>query len=582
MKKKGIALLLTAALTASMLTGCGSGQNQGEEGKSQEAGGKTQESGTETQASSEAPADDLSQARTFSAWLFPDDYKYYSGYGENPVVKYLCEKFNTTIEFQQPPMGSEQDQFNLMMGTGEYTDVMEVTYSQDSVSNLYQDGVIVDLAPYIDLYMPNYKEFLQKPENEDIYKAMYDENGHSFSISAMTCDEPSLLWGGLVYRRDILETMTGGNVAFPSGKEEPVTVEDWEYMLELMNQYFQAAGLADYACLILPYQGYFGTSELLNGFGTCASFMVKDDKVVFGPTSQEFYNYLVKMHEWYEKGWIYKDFASRTNDLFFLPNTALTYGGAAGVWFGMSSQVDDQLSMPEYNLIVDVHPMAPPLDTANGQDGSASGTMGLEQGRAHPKNSSWAVSSTCSEENLIRFLTIADYLYSEEGAKLKTFGLNAEQAANDALYQEKGVEGSYYFDEQGNYHKNELFLPNEEGETLDWNSFTGTRLPGLSLNSYSNSVAKEYEIRSSNVWRTYGADNNFPAAATPTAEENAVLTKDYTNYTDYMNSMIPKFIMGTEELTEETFAAFVKQMNAFGAEECTQIYQDIYDRFNSK
>ena len=48
-------------------------------------------------------------------------------------------------------------------------------------------------------------------------------------------------WGGLVYRRDILETMTGGNIAFPSGNDEPTTVEDMDYMLELMKQY--AAGV---------------------------------------------------------------------------------------------------------------------------------------------------------------------------------------------------------------------------------------------------------------------------------------------------------------------------------------------------
>lgn len=46
--------------------------------------------------------------------------------------------------------------------------------------------------------------------------------------------------------------------------------------------------------------------------------------------------------------------------------------------------------------------------------------------------------------------------------------------------------------------------------------------------------------------------------------------------------MVPKFIMGTEELNETTWAAFVEQMNNLGAEECRGIYQDIYDRYNSR
>ena len=38
--------------------------------------------------------------------------------------------------------------------------------------------------------------------------------------------------------------MTGGNVEFSSGNEEPITIEDWDYMLLLFKQYFEAAGMA--------------------------------------------------------------------------------------------------------------------------------------------------------------------------------------------------------------------------------------------------------------------------------------------------------------------------------------------------
>ena len=76
---------------------------------------------------SAALADDLSEHVTVTMWLFPDDYTYYSSYSDNPVVQYLNEKFNMTMDFQMPPMGSEQDQFNLVIGTGEYTDLFAVT-----------------------------------------------------------------------------------------------------------------------------------------------------------------------------------------------------------------------------------------------------------------------------------------------------------------------------------------------------------------------------------------------------------------------------------------------------------------------
>lgn len=587
MRKKGIVFLLTVVLILGSITGCGQNENQ-----TQTDSTGTEPSGTEQAAvdgSEQAdPAaqegDDLASHRTITAWLYPDDYSYYSTYDENPVVQYLNEKFNCELTFQQPAMGSEQDQFNLMLGTGEYTDVFEITYAQDNVSSLYADGVIQDLAPYLETYMPNFYNYLHAPENEEVNKSFYDGEGHLFTIPTNIKDAESIMWGGLVYRRDILETMTGGNIAFPSGNEHPSTIEDWDYMFELMSNYFQSAGMTDYACLILPWMGYFQSSHIVNGFGASGDFMVKDGTVAYGPTTPEFYNYLVKMKEWYDKGYIYQDFASRTNDLFYLPNTALTYGAAAGVWFGLSSQVDGQMSMPEYDLYMDVKAIPSPLDTANGQDGSQSGFNSLMDS-LDPNSNGWVVSTNCSEENLIRFLTVADYLFTEEGAMIKTHGFSIDQGtAEIPLYEEQGVaaEGAWYMNPEGTFTRNALFTGEEGREPLVWDSFRGIRLPGLDLQSYTNLSEPEYSVYSSDQWLSYGGAGDYPRAALgqATADESSVLADRLAVYTDYLNTAVPKFIIGSEELNEDTFAAFVEQMNQLGVAECIEIRQDILDRFN--
>ena len=54
-----------------------------------------------------AGAEDLDEHIDITLWLFPDDYAYYSSYSDNPVVKYLNDTFNVTLDFQMPPMGSE-------------------------------------------------------------------------------------------------------------------------------------------------------------------------------------------------------------------------------------------------------------------------------------------------------------------------------------------------------------------------------------------------------------------------------------------------------------------------------------------
>ena len=64
-----------------------------------------------------------------------------------------------------------------------------------------------------------------------------------------------------------------------------------------------------------------------------------------------------------------------------------------------------------------------------------------------------------------------------------------------------------------------------------------------------------------------------------TAEEESQLADYYNTYTDYQNSMVVKFIMGTEELTPESYNAYVEQMNKFGVEDSIRIKQEIYNRF---
>ena len=591
MKKRALTVLLTAAMTMSLFAGCGNGDtesgSQAGDSSQSDGGIQSQESAGEGEAdsgdeapeeSAETPADDLSQHREITAWLYADDYKYFGSKDEAPLVKYLNEKFNCNVTFQQPPVGSETDSFNMMLGSNEYTDVMELTYSIDSPATLYEDGVIIDLAPYLETYMPNYYAWLNDPAHEEERKALYDDEGHCFVITAEAGDgTPSLVWGGMVYRKDIIDTMTGGSPAYPSGNPEPVTIADWEYMLELMKQYFQAANLTDSAALILPYQGYFPTGELLNGFGVGGGFYVEDGQVHYGPTEQGFYNYLAKMREWYEKGYIYQDFASRTNDLFYQPNTALTWGGSAGVFFGGYWQLEERMSIPEYDLNMMVKALPSPLDAEHGENGDF-GTIGMDGGFSGV-NGVWGVSTACSMENMIRFMTWSDYMFTEEGSMMKKYGFTGELAAADSLYQELGLEkGAYWFDEEGNFVQDERLINGE----IEPTGLGGNRLPGMNANKWGYANTEQSWLDADQVWASLGKENNYPNGATLTAQESDSFTDYYNKFQDYSNSMVSKFIMGTEELTEESFAAYVAQMNEYGVEEAVKMYQAAYDRYMSR
>lgn len=545
MKKRIFSLLLCLVMAGCLLAGCGS-------------------------------KDDVDDSELMTVTIFQQaDDVTMDEVENNPIFQYWEKMFNLDIEWQFPPQGSEQEQLTMMLGTGDYTDVITFSFSTENLEAMCNDGVIYDLTDYIEEYMPNYDAYLKDPANADVRSILYNDAGHIYNVA--TVQEHPMAWGGLVYRRDILETMTGGNIAFPSGNSEPTTIEDMDYMLGLMKQYFDAAGMAVSAPLIIPAVGYVATGEFLNGFGIGALEYIDNGKVKFGLCEDNFYNYLTKMKEWFDKGYLYADFASRTQDMFFLPNTELTYGGAAGCWYGLTANLGGAMSLPDYGLFMDVQPMAAPADTANGVT-TPLGIL-LDSGRTQA-NSGFAISTKCSEAKLKRLLKAFDWFFTEEGMITRTMGLSAEQGAGEyKIYQDLNLPNGVrkdgtreWVDEVANAASaDEYDVPNAD------------RMPGVSIQlpyrAYELVDGVSYEEIGDEVWTKYGNANTYPLSIALSPEDNARATTLQTNITDYANSMIVKFIMGREELTPDTFKAYQDQIHALGVDEYIAIKQAAYDKF---
>lgn len=522
---------------------------------------------------------DFSKHLTISAWVHTDDNEdgYLADTNENPVLAYLMEKFNVTFDWQIPATGSEQEQMNIMLGSGDYTDVFDTTFSQQTPEELYEDGVIQDLTPYLEEYMPNYTAYLA--EHDDVARAAYVADDRIVTIPVIY-NEATLSWGGLMYNHKILADMTENNIQFPSGNEEPVTVEDWEYMLEIMKQYFVNSGLTDYAVLILPAAGYFTTGDILTGFGATGTYFIDENgNVQYGVLQDGFYNYLVKMKEWYEKGYIYQDFASRNSDPFYFPNTALTYGGSAGIFYGLVQQLYGGMDMPEYGMSFDYHAVAAPLDTENDATPLPANGM-ISSNAAGIFSNGWAVSASCSEENLIRWLQICDYLFSDEGSMMRSYGLTKEQAGDNAIFEKLGMsDGAYWFDADGNFVYNPVSDPFSADMKIKENHLRIARLPGLTNWTYYNNLSNEGTKKADEVWSSNGYSAYLPKGMTLSVDERAIVTPLETACNDYIASMVPKFIMGTENLTPESFESFVSQVKTLGIDTCLEVNQAAYDRF---
>lgn len=339
--------------------------------------------------------------------------------------------------------------------------------------------------------------------------------------------------------------------------------------------------MTDYACLILPAQGCFpiNGAPFTGGFGIAALVnYVENGEVKWGTVTENFYNYLVKMHEWYEKGYIYQDFASRTQDAFYLPNTALTYGGAAGIWYGLDSQLGDEMSMPEYGLEMEVRALTNPLDAEHGITADQASFV-LDTGRGGSYEA-FSVTTACSEEKLIRYLQAMDYMYTEEGGLVKTFGLTPEQANGDPIYKAMGIEGTYSMNDDGTLS----FDYGWGGGQLEHeDAGIGLRFPGI----YRTDLTQQYFMsdrkkEAEAVWTKYGRNMVYPFSITPSADQNDIASDIFSDLYGYITTEVPQFIIGTKELNEQTYQEFVDQQYAYGLEEYLEIYQSLYDDFLEK
>jgi len=397
------------AMAIGLLAACGGGasdnngqaQQTQQESANAEVGGAQAAPGGEQPANAEPDGINWDEHVTFTWWLIPPPPNdFYNTMNDNAVINYLEHRFNVTFEFEEPVIGTEGDALALLMGTGRYTDVIHLGVYPGSITQLYDDGIIVDVAEWLD-YMPNLQNIINtEPETA---QGIFDDNGRILTLPELAVGT-GYPWAGFLYRHDILETMTDGNVQFPSGNDVPTTIADWEYMLPLFLAYFEAAGFAEYAPLIIPFNGTFHWGDLKSGFGASHTFYVRDGVVHNGITEPAMFEYVSTMRDWFERGWIHQDFASRTTDMFFMPNPPLVFGGAAGVFYGMSMHLGDRLSMPDFDMYVDVRPISSPM-----AEGITHRDMLRRKEDVYAATRGSAV--TTGNPDIGRFLAVMDHMY---------------------------------------------------------------------------------------------------------------------------------------------------------------------------
>jgi putative aldouronate transport system substrate-binding protein len=224
---------------------------------------------------------------------------------ENIAFQDYQKAANVQLVFQTPPVGLEQENFNLMIAGNTLPDLIMSGWSgtdmyTGGLDKFIDDGVIIRLNEMVEKYAPDYLKCINTFVPTDERKEFYTDKGNMAVFYAISPYE-EWVYSSIVYRKDWLDDL---------GVENPETIEDVEKVLTLFRDKKGAK-----SPLIFPPQGVDGNSGIfVSAYGIGPGFYQKNGTVLYGPIQPEFKQYLTLMNDWYKKGLIDRDFPTRDED----------------------------------------------------------------------------------------------------------------------------------------------------------------------------------------------------------------------------------------------------------------------------
>lgn len=557
--KKVLSIFVILILLMSiMLTGCKKGVSQPTKTGSNESGntGETAEQSanqdTSEQKEQAAGFADVTlpltdEKATLTVWAKSDSTLMNACDGDMnnvPFYQELEKQTNVHINWVVPTSGSEQEQFSLLISSGELPDIVfqspPTIYYSDGNDAAVDDGYFLDLTDLMKQYAPNYLASVAAGGKEVQKSVITDSGKYVGFYDIMTEVEPP--WMGYMVRQDWLDELK---------LQAPVTYDDWENVLTQFKE--KKSATAPLAIIKTDLW------EMGVGMDVYPDFYQKDGKVQFSlyNNPEGCKEYITLLNKWYSKGLIDPNFASSTSWLSGDP--VLVTNGSTGIF----------RSMYLYPSVYKAS-MAEGTDFAaiEGPKQSADQTLKYRTiTDQYIQGGFYAVSTDCKNPELaVKWL---DYLYSDKGS----------------LFANYGVEGdTYTLDADGNPKFTDKVLKNSDGMPFDTclRMFTlGSGWPAARTD-YRRELqgVDEKDAKMMTDWAATTEEYNYPAFASMTAEENSEYSSIYTDIKTYIEENTLQFITGAKDMSE--FDSFVEELKGMNIERCIELKQAALDRYNKR
>lgn len=481
----------------------------------------------------------------------PSVHANYASWEESPYHTMLQANTGIYVDYKLVSSSERLTKYNLLWTSSmnEIPKMVVNTYGAGELDTLVDEGMLWDLTDYVEQYAPDYWAFLNEEGNEILLKSAYTEKGRIVSVGGYLENDFNATFTGPVIRQDWLDEC---------GLKAPVTLEDWENVLEVFKEKYGATlGFA---------MGRFAQG-IASGVGAYTSlkadtlYIDDNGKIQYGAVQPEYKEMLTVLNRWYQKGLI-------DMDSFTMNNNGVREKAAANK-IGISF-----LSMADLTKIV---------NDAKAEGGTGANWVGIEYPRTEPGaptnwiqtqnraiSNSTAITKGASEEEMIACLQWLNYGFTEEGFMYQNFGTEGVSYTVDANGNIAWTD--LLNDENGNFASGKLTMYTGTGSTAVGGIQAADHVKLKNSQEAVDAVAKWVE-------NTEVSKHFLPGFK--------ISADDSTEYTDKMTlintrsaEMAMKFVVGEESL--DKFDDYVKELEGYGLADCLAIQQKAYDAFLAK
>lgn len=461
-------------------------------------------------------------------------------FNEMGMYKELQKRTNVEIEFIHPVQSNVKEQFNIMIASSEYPDIIEgMSNYPGGVTKAYEDGVVIKLNDMLDSYAPNLKKIYD--ENPFLTPYVKEEDGSYLVFPVLRGGAVLRQGNGPIFRKDWLKDV---------GMEAPETISEWTEVLRKFKNEKKAS-----RPLILT------TSDLkkdvmIGAYGIKYGFFADNGTIKYGPYDTRYKEYLTLLNEWYKEGLLDKEFTTLNTKII----DSSVLNGEGGAYIGVLGNGLQRYLTLATDENFDLQPVQYPV--LNKGDKQTIETLSPIVGT---KNCS--ISTSCKNPEVAA--AWLDYAYGEDGHYIYNFGVEGESF--------EFVDGEPKF--------TELLTNNPEGKAFSTVGRTYARSFGAGAFVLDTRYGDQFfsmpvQQEAVKIWGKFNKEAEeagHEIVGTLNSEENKNATLKMNSIQTFVDESFVQFVMGTKPLSE--FDSYIAQLKKMGIEDVIKIYQGSQDRF---